>query len=109
MDLYQSTHNSLVLVVLFEATVRFCFHVQLDLLRLVDSVPSELRAQDIWRSDLDDEKGQLEYILNRENPISQRERNALHLEMYRWFEVSLPNSREDAGRKCWSSRVGSLS
>lgn len=104
MDLYQSTHNSLVLVVLFEATVRFCFHVQLDLLRLVDSVPSELRAQDIWRSDLDDEKGQLEYILNGENPISP-----LHLEMYRWFEVSLPNSREDAGRKCWSSRVGSLS
>lgn len=59
MDLHQSTHNSLVLVVLFEATVRFCFHVQLDLLRLVDSERSELRAQDIWRSDLDDEKGQL--------------------------------------------------
>lgn len=45
MDLYQSTHYSLVLVVLFEATVRFCFHVQLDLLRLVDSEPGELRAQ----------------------------------------------------------------
>lgn len=109
MDLHQSTHNSLVLVVLLEATVRFCFHVQLDLLRLVDSVPSELRAQDIWRSDLDDEKGQLEYILNGENPISQEGEKCSPSRDVPLVRVSLPNSREDAGRKCWSSRVGSLS
>lgn len=102
MDLYQSTHNSLVLVVLFEATVRFCFHVQLDLLRLVDSEPSELRAQDIWRSDLDDEKGQLEYILNGESPISRRERNALHLGMY------LPLVRESRCRIQGNMQVGSV-
>lgn len=47
MDLYQSTHNSLVLVVLFEATVRFCFHVQLDLLLVVGAELGGLRAQNI--------------------------------------------------------------
>lgn len=46
-------------------------------------------------------EGQLEYILNGESLFSQRERNALHLEMYRWLSrVSLPNSREDASQKC---------